>query len=81
MIGILVGLLISWVLLFLIEGKDIRSLGFLPVGTRLKHLSISFITTGFLAQSVCISDASERLVHACRETYGGQERCHTDIEI
>jgi len=45
MIGILVALAISWLLLFLIEKKNILALGFLPIGKRLKQTLIGFLIT------------------------------------
>ncbi len=48
MIGILVALAISWLLLFLIEKKNILALGFLPILKRLKQLTFGFIITAIL---------------------------------
>jgi hypothetical protein len=48
MIGILVGITISWVLLYLIEKKNLLALGFLPMVHRLKQFLIGFIITGTL---------------------------------
>ena len=48
MIGILVAIAISWLLLYLIEKKNILALGFLPSGKRLKQFSIGFLITGIL---------------------------------
>ena len=48
MIGILVAIAISWLLLFLIEEKNILALGFLPIVKRLKQFLIGFIITGTL---------------------------------
>ena len=48
MIGILVAIAISWLLLYLIEKKNILALGFLPITKRLKQFSIGFIITGIL---------------------------------
>ena len=48
MIGILVAIAISWLLLFLIEKKNILVLGFLPVIKRFKQFLIGFIITGTL---------------------------------
>lgn len=48
MIGILVAIAISWLLLFLIEKKNILALGFLPIGKRLKQFLIGFLITGIL---------------------------------
>ncbi len=52
MIGILVAIAISWLLLYLIEKKNILALGFLPVGKKLKQLLIGFLITGTL----CVLD-------------------------
>lgn len=48
MIGILVVIAISWLLLYLIEKKNILALGFLPIGKRLKQFLIGFLITGIL---------------------------------
>lgn len=48
MAGILVGLIISWILLYVIERKSILSLGLLPILTRLKQLAIGFLITVIL---------------------------------
>ena len=48
MIGILVAFAISWVLLFLIEKKNVLVLGFLPIVKRLKQFLIGFIITAIL---------------------------------
>ncbi len=52
MIGILVALAISWLLLFLIEKKNILSLGFLPLLKRLKQFLIGFLITALLCVTV-----------------------------
>ena len=48
MLGILVALAISWLLLFIIEKKNILSLGFLPIAKRLKQFFIGFLITAIL---------------------------------
>jgi membrane protease YdiL (CAAX protease family) len=48
MIGILVAIVISWLLLHLIERRNILALGFLPIGRRLKQFFIGFLITGTL---------------------------------
>jgi len=48
MIGILVAIAISWLLLYLVEKKNILVLGFLPIGKRLKQFLIGFLITGIL---------------------------------
>lgn len=48
MIGILVVISISWLLLYLIEKKNILTLGFLPIAKRLKQFLIGFFITGIL---------------------------------
>ena len=48
MIGILVILVVSWLLLFLIEKKNILVLGLFPIIKRLKQFLIGFIITGIL---------------------------------
>ena len=52
MIGIFVAIAISWLLLHLIEKKNILALGFLPITKRLKQFVIGFLITGIL----CILD-------------------------
>lgn len=52
MIGILVAIAISWVLLYLIERKDILALGLLPIAKRLRQFLIGFLITGIL----CVLD-------------------------
>ncbi len=52
MIGILIAIAISWLLLHLIEKKNILALGFLPIGKRLKQFLIGFLITGIL----CVLD-------------------------
>nr|WP_297788833.1 type II CAAX endopeptidase family protein [uncultured Allomuricauda sp.] len=48
MIGILVAIAISWLLLYLIEKKNILALGFLPIGKTLKQFLTGFLITGIL---------------------------------
>ena len=48
MIGILVAIAISWLLLYLIEKKNVLALGFLPIGKRLKQFLFGFLITGIL---------------------------------
>ena len=48
MIGILVAIAISWLLLYLIEKKNILALGFIPIAKRLKQFLIGFLITGIL---------------------------------
>jgi membrane protease YdiL (CAAX protease family) len=48
MIGILAALAISWLLLFLIERRNILSLGFLPIVKRSKQFLIGFLITAIL---------------------------------
>jgi membrane protease YdiL (CAAX protease family) len=48
MIGILVAVAISWLLLYLIEKKNILALGFLPIAKRSKQFFIGFLITGIL---------------------------------
>ncbi|WP_424493282.1 lysostaphin resistance A-like protein [Salinimicrobium sp. GXAS 041] len=52
MAGILVALILSWLLLYLFEGENILSLGFLPILKRLLQLAIGFIITAVLCASV-----------------------------
>ena len=52
MIGILVAIAISWLLLYLIEKKNILALGFLPIDKRLKQFLIGFLITGILCALV-----------------------------
>lgn len=46
--GILVAISISWLLLYLIEKKNILTLGLLPIGKRIKQFLIGFLITGIL---------------------------------
>lgn len=48
MIGILVAIAISWLLLYLIEKRNILALGFLPIVKRFKQFLIGFLITGIL---------------------------------
>jgi hypothetical protein len=57
MIGIIFALAISWLLLFLIERKNILSLGFLPIGKRLKQFFIGFMVTAILCAIVQYSES------------------------
>jgi membrane protease YdiL (CAAX protease family) len=52
MIGILVALSFSWLLLFLIEKKNILALGLLPIIKRFKQFLIGFIITAILCTLV-----------------------------
>jgi hypothetical protein len=52
MIGILVAIAISWLLLLLIEKKNLLALGFLPIVKRLKQCLIGILITGTL----CVLD-------------------------
>lgn len=47
-IGIIVGLAISWLLLFLFERKDLHVLGFLPVKKRSRQFLFGFLLAGIL---------------------------------
>lgn len=57
MVGIIVALALSWLLLFLIEKKNILALGFTPVGKRLKQFSIGFTITAILCAIVQYSQS------------------------
>lgn len=48
MIGILVAIAISWLLLYLVEKKNILALGLLPLAKRTKQFFIGFAITGLL---------------------------------
>lgn len=48
MIGILIAIAISWLLLHVIEKKNILALGFLPLIKRLKQFSMGFLISGIL---------------------------------
>lgn len=52
MLGILVILMISWLLLHFLEGKNLLSLGFTPLPRRLMQFSIGFMVSGIL----CVLD-------------------------
>lgn len=57
MLGIIVALAISWLLLFLIEKKNVLSLGFLPIAKRLKQIFIGFLITAILCAIVQYSES------------------------
>ena len=57
MIGIIVAFAISWLLLFLIEKKNILALGFLPIVKRLKQFLLGFLITGILCAIVQYSES------------------------
>lgn len=48
MIGIFIIAAVSWLLLYLVEKKNISVLGFLPIGKRLNQFLIGFLITGIL---------------------------------
>ena len=48
MVGILIGLVISWALLYLVERQSILVLGFLPLPKRLKQFCMGFLITAIL---------------------------------
>ena len=52
MLGILVALAVSWILLFFFDKKNILSLGFLPIGKRLKQFLIGFLIMAILCAFV-----------------------------
>ena len=52
MIGVLVILAVSWLLLYLIEKKNILALGFLPLAKRGKQFLVGFIITAILCAIV-----------------------------
>ena len=52
MIGILVVIIISWLLLYIIEKKNILALGFLPIAKGLKQFLIGFLITAILCALV-----------------------------
>jgi len=58
MIGILIAIVISWLLLHLIEKKNILALGFLPLAKRLKQFFIGFLITATLCILVQYLQAS-----------------------
>jgi membrane protease YdiL (CAAX protease family) len=51
MIGIIVELAVSWLLLWLIEKKDLRVLGLLPNGRRMTQFGILFLVAGIFCAS------------------------------
>ena len=51
MLGILVQLLISWLLIWLIQKKDLRVLGFKPTRSRLMHFVVFFLLTAICCAS------------------------------
>lgn len=56
--GIIVGLLLSWLLLWLIEKESILALGFTPLGTRILQFSGGFFFSGILCASLQATEAS-----------------------
>lgn len=52
MVGILIALIVSWILLYLLERKNILALGFLPPLRRLKQFLVGFLLTSILCFSV-----------------------------
>lgn len=48
MLGILIAIAISWLLLHLIEKKNILALGVQPIGKRLKQFLVGFLVTRIL---------------------------------
>ena len=58
MIGILVAIAVSWLLLLLIEKKNILALGLLPIVKRSKQFLIGFLLTGILCVLVQYIEAS-----------------------
>jgi membrane protease YdiL (CAAX protease family) len=52
MIGILLLTALSWLLLYLVERKNILALGFLPAGARIKQFLIGFVISGILCTLV-----------------------------
>jgi uncharacterized protein len=63
MIGILTGLIISWLLLYFIEKRNILDLGFLPLLKRLKQFAIGFLVTAILCGIVQYSESLLRSSH------------------
>jgi len=60
MIGILIALAVSWLLLFLVEKKNILALGFLPVFKRLQQFLIGFLITAILCAIVQYSESLQK---------------------
>lgn len=52
MLGILVEVIVSWLLLYFIEGKSILALGFTPILKRLQQFAIGFLITAVLCLGV-----------------------------
>jgi len=52
MLGILVALILSWILLYLFERKNILSLGFLPILKRLRQFVLGFLIIAVLCLGV-----------------------------
>lgn len=57
MLGLIVILMISWGLLYFSEGKDIKVLGFEPLGRRLIELLVGFMVGTFLIVLIIVSDS------------------------
>ncbi len=51
MVGLLVQLAISWLIIWWLERKDLRVLGFFPTATRLRDFSLFFLLTAALCAS------------------------------
>lgn len=52
MLGVFVALIVSWIILYIIERKNILSLGLLPVIKRLKQFVIGFLIAAILCMGV-----------------------------
>jgi hypothetical protein len=61
MLGIIVAVIISWILLYLIERKNILSLGLRPTPKRLRQFLAGFTVTAILCLSVQYLDSFLRL--------------------
>ncbi|MTB51167.1 CPBP family intramembrane glutamic endopeptidase [Lewinella sp. W8] len=66
MIGILIGLAISWALLYFLEKKSLLALGVLPLPGRLGELGLGFVLTGLLCVGVQLLEASLQSAHWVR---------------
>jgi membrane protease YdiL (CAAX protease family) len=62
MMGVIVGLILSWILLWLVQNQNILALGFAPVGVRFLQMVLGF----FFSSMVCASSqlAEAAMLHA-----------------
>jgi hypothetical protein len=54
----IVGLLLSWIALWLIERKNLLALGFTPVGKRILQFVLGFFFSGFVCAGAQLTESS-----------------------